>query len=137
MKSWGSKRTCTKCSARFYDLNRVSGVCPKCDAPFDTQGSTKRKRTRAVSGARAPEAKVEVPESPQPALAPLKEAGKVAEMAINGDGSGGDAALDEIEDIDDSDDEDESLIEDASELGEDKDDMADVIGKVKDEEGRA
>ncbi|WP_040920890.1 TIGR02300 family protein [Saccharibacter floricola] len=26
----GLKRTCVDCNARFYDLNRVPAVCPKC-----------------------------------------------------------------------------------------------------------
>jgi len=26
----GLKRTCVECGARFYDLNRVPTVCPKC-----------------------------------------------------------------------------------------------------------
>lgn len=26
----GLKRTCVECNARFYDLNRVPAVCPKC-----------------------------------------------------------------------------------------------------------
>lgn len=127
-KIWGTKRTCANCAARFYDLNRGSGVCPKCDAPFDSQATTKRKRTRAVAAeaataeANKPEAKVEAAESPKPALDPLKDAETVAGIAANGDGSA-------------ADDDDDDLIEDASELGEDDDDVADVIGKVKDEEG--
>ncbi|MEE8515382.1 MAG: TIGR02300 family protein [Alphaproteobacteria bacterium] len=140
-KTWGTKRTCANCAARFYDLNRGSGVCPKCDAPFDSQATTKRKRVRAVaveaaaSEAKKPEAKVEAPETPQPALDPVKDTETVAEIAANGDGAAADS-LEKIDAIDESDDEDDSLIEDASELGEDDDDVADVIGKVKDLEGR-
>ncbi|GBR52905.1 hypothetical protein AA106555_1082 [Neokomagataea thailandica NBRC 106555] len=26
----GLKRTCVDCSVRFYDLNRVPAICPKC-----------------------------------------------------------------------------------------------------------
>jgi uncharacterized protein (TIGR02300 family) len=29
---WGTKHTCDKCAARFYDLNRAPVVCPKCGA---------------------------------------------------------------------------------------------------------
>ena len=36
--------------------------------------------------------------------------------------------------LDDAEEEDEELIEDASELGEDEDDMAEVIDNVEDEE---
>ena len=142
MKTWGTKRTCANCAARFYDLNRGSGVCPKCDAPFDSQATTKRKRVRAVaaeaatSEAKKPQAKVEAPESPKPALDPVQDLETVAKIAANGDGSAATDSLEKIEAIDESDKENNNLIEDASELGEDDDDVADVIGKVKDVEGR-
>lgn len=139
-KTWGTKRTCANCAAHFYDLNRGSGVCPKCDAPFDSQATTKRKRVRvAAAEAKTLEAKVEAPESPQPALEPPKNVEAVAEIAANGDGGADADSPEKLEDIDESDDDDDddSLIEDASELGEDSDDVADVIGKVKDDEGRA
>jgi uncharacterized protein (TIGR02300 family) len=35
--SLGNKRTCLKCSAKFYDFNKTPIVCPKCDAEFDPQ----------------------------------------------------------------------------------------------------
>lgn len=39
----GLKRTCVECSARFYDLNRVPAVCPKCGATQPTEsGRLKR-----------------------------------------------------------------------------------------------
>ena len=138
-KTWGTKRTCANCAAHFYDLNRGSGVCPKCDAPFDPQATTKRKRVRAAVEAKAPEARIEAPESPQPALEPVKDTETVAETTANGDGRAAADSPEKLEDIDESDDDDDddSLIEDASELGEDSDDVADVIGKVKDDEGRA
>ncbi|QDH13640.1 TIGR02300 family protein [Formicincola oecophyllae] len=28
----GLKRTCVECGVRFYDLNRIPPVCPKCGA---------------------------------------------------------------------------------------------------------
>ncbi len=33
----GSKRVCTSCAARFYDLTRAPAVCPKCghEQPLD------------------------------------------------------------------------------------------------------
>ncbi len=153
MTSWGTKRTCANCAARFYDLNRGTGVCPKCDAPFDSQAITKRKRVRAVAAASAAaeakklEAKkleAKAPESPKPApgpvLGPDQTTETVAESAANGNDSTAADSLEKIESIDASDDDEEdedNLIEDASELGEDADDVADVIGKVKDEEGSA
>ncbi len=143
MKTWGTKRTCANCAARFYDLNRGSGVCPKCDAPFASQAITKRKRVRAAAAettateVKNPEVTVEVPESPKPALDPVKDAETVANIAAKDDGSAAADSHENIKGINQSDDEDDDLIEDASELGEDDDDVAEVIGKVKDDEGRA
>lgn len=39
----GLKRTCVECNARFYDLNRVPAICPKCSTtqPVET-GRLKR-----------------------------------------------------------------------------------------------
>lgn len=29
---WGTRYTCVKCEARFYDLNKPEPICPKCGA---------------------------------------------------------------------------------------------------------
>ena len=34
-EEWGTKRTCPKCSVRFYDLNRDPLICPSCGTTFD------------------------------------------------------------------------------------------------------
>jgi uncharacterized protein (TIGR02300 family) len=31
---WGTKRECTECGGRFYDLNRDPIICPTCDVTF-------------------------------------------------------------------------------------------------------
>ncbi|GBR44208.1 MAG: TIGR02300 family protein [Gluconobacter potus] len=38
----GLKRTCVECSARFYDLNRVPAVCPKCGTTQPDDSRLKR-----------------------------------------------------------------------------------------------
>ena len=30
----GSKRLCESCGAKFYDLNKLPAICPKCGAEF-------------------------------------------------------------------------------------------------------
>jgi uncharacterized protein (TIGR02300 family) len=30
----GTKRLCTECGAKYYDLNTTPITCPKCSAPF-------------------------------------------------------------------------------------------------------
>ena len=116
---WGIKRTCTNCGSRFYDLYRDPIVCPNCDVTF-VATSVKRKQRMRV-----------------PPPAELKEAKSVSKKNAGED----DLVQPENNKFDDGTDivtadeaaEDESLIEDASELGEDKDDMFEVIDKVSDQ----
>jgi uncharacterized protein (TIGR02300 family) len=110
----GQKRVCTSCAAKFYDLNKDPIVCPKCGTVFDASAAAKPRRARAV----AEEKPVK------------KKAPKLAEVA---DAELPDADADTgVED----DEEEEGVIEDASELGEDDDDMAEVIENVDEESER-
>jgi uncharacterized protein (TIGR02300 family) len=110
----GQKRVCTSCAAKFYDLNKDPIICPKCGTVFDATAAAKPRRTRAVA-------------DEKPAK---KKAPKLAEVA---DADVPSTEADEA--VVDDDEEEEGVIEDASELGEDEDDMAEVIENV-DEEGR-
>ena len=106
--AWGTKRTCQSCDAKFYDLGRDPIVCPKCSAIFDPEAVLKTRRGR-------PAEKV-VPLKPEAA----KKSAIVPELEAE---EGEELETEEAE-------EEEELIEDASELGEDDDDMAEVIEKV-------
>ncbi len=117
---WGTKRICPSCGTRYYDLLRDPVICPKCATPFD------------------PEAFLRV--APRPPRAAGREgagAGRRRRNRCRGRNRGGGSrrggrrggALEEAEE-----EEDEELIEDASELGEDEDDMAEVIENVEEEE---
>lgn len=110
--AWGIKRTCQSCDAKFYDLQRSPIACPKCGAIFDPEASLKTRRSR-------PAEKV-VPLKPEPA-----KKSKIAD----------ETAVDESEEIEGEDaEEEDEMIEDASELGEDDEDMAEVIEKVEGED---
>jgi uncharacterized protein (TIGR02300 family) len=117
---WGTKRICPSCSARYYDLGKQLGdiVCPKCSTQFDPEAFLKTRRARVAA---IPEKEVE-----PVAAEDVEIADADAEAA---DGEEGVAA-------DGDEEEEEELIEDASELGEDEDDMAEVIENVEDEEER-
>ncbi|MGE0726183.1 MAG: TIGR02300 family protein, partial [Alphaproteobacteria bacterium] len=39
--SWGTKRTCQSCAARFYDLNKGPIKCPKCGREHDREDFVK------------------------------------------------------------------------------------------------
>ena len=41
----GSKRTCPKCAAKFYDLGRRPALCPKCANEFDPELVAARLKT--------------------------------------------------------------------------------------------
>lgn len=111
----GQKRACGSCGAKFYDLNRDPILCPKCGTVFDAAAAAKPRRSRAVA-------------EDKPAKGPKKPA-KVAEVAdIELPDVDADPAVEE--------EEEEGVIEDASELGEDEDDMAEVIENVDEDRER-
>ncbi len=109
---WGTKRQCTSCGARFYDLMKPEIACPKCGTVYDPEAATKSRRARpaAEKAVAAREPVVEEVEVPAEAAAAPAEG--------------------------EAEEEDEALIEDTSDLGEDEDDMAEVIESVEDEEER-
>ena len=116
---WGTKRICPSCGARYYDLMRDPVVCPKCSTPFDPEAFLKARRSRP-----APPVEKELEPVGADEIDPDLET-EEAEVERRG---GRGVPLEEAEE------EDEELIEDASELGEDEDDMAEVIENVEEEE---
>ena len=106
---WGTKRICSECGTRYYDMRKDPPICPKCGAVFEAV-SAKAKRRPAP-----PEDKVAIKKKQKP-TADIDLESKVLEDGAEGD-------------------EDEELIEDASELGEDDEDVSEVIEtKVEGEE---
>ena len=109
---WGTKRTCQSCGARFYDMRRAPIVCPKCNAVYDPEAVLKTRRGRA------PVAEKPAPTKPPPKAEPVIDQEIEAEV--------GEAVAVEPG----GEEEEEDVIEDASELGEDDNDVAEVIEKV-------
>ena len=116
---WGTKRICPSCGTRYYDLTRRPVVCPRCSTPFDPEAFLKSRRARPA----APTEK-----DLEPAGAGELDTGLEPEEAEETQEEEEAVPLEEAEE------EDEELLEDASELGEDEDDMAEVIENVEDEE---
>ena len=108
----GTKRTCTDCGARFYDLKRQPIICPKCGATHVPEQVVRPKRARTT---------------------PPKEAARSVPAAAAVEKVADDDLGDDVDD--DVDDDDESLIEDASELGKDEDDVAEVLTNVDEPDG--
>ena len=42
----GTKRTCTSCGLRYYDLNKIPIICPSCKAEFDPESLLKTRKSR-------------------------------------------------------------------------------------------
>ena len=116
---WGTKRICPSCGTRYYDLTRRPVVCPRCSTPFDPEAFLKSRRARPAAPAE---------KDLEPAGAEELDTGLEPEEADETHEEEEAVPLEEAEE------EDEELLEDASELGEDEDDMAEVIENVEDEE---
>ncbi len=105
---WGTKRTCQSCGAHFYDMRKDTIVCPKCGATYDPEAVLKSRRGRVVEK-----------------LTPVKPVEPV---------------VPEVEEETEAEDigaaEEEEVIEDTSELGEDDEDVSEVIEGVDDEKDR-
>ena len=115
---WGVKRRCQECGVRFYDLKRTKVVCPHCHAPFKSDAQPKAKRAIATP------AKADPP-PPEETADKRDRAGMSAEdQAIKEFGV--DIPADSL-DSDGDDDVEKNAFEDITELGEDEDNVAEVI----------
>ena len=96
--SWGIKRTCQSCSARFYDLNKSPIKCPKCGREHDREDFVKVRRGRAAATAAATAAAAAAA-----AKAALAKTKKVEEAALDDaelpDAEAGDDALEDTDDL--------------------------------------
>lgn len=100
----GMKLTCESCGARFYDLNKQPGHCPKCGTANARPVIFKASRGRPSSEEKLAAQKAAAAAAAKPAPA---------------------------EDVpaEDEDEEDEAVIEDTSDLGEDDDEVEVPIEK--------
>ncbi len=121
------KRLCLSCGAHFYDLGKNPAECPKCGTKIKVDAVARYRRAPAKPADPPPK-----PEAPKAA-----EGGE--EMPKNtADVAGDDLAEDLTDNVDDATDdvppadpnEDDDLIEDASDLGRDADDMSEVLEHV-------
>ena len=149
---WGTKRICPNCGTRYYDMRRDPIMCPKCGAPFDAEFLVKSRKSRAAAPAAVEDVAPLVEELEADLAADPGEEGEAlteipvgdeaeedaegqAPAAQTGKGKGRGKVVDD-EGKKDGEDEDEEVLEDASELGEDEDDMAEVIENVDEEDDR-
>nr|WP_298683149.1 TIGR02300 family protein [uncultured Dongia sp.] len=102
---WGTKRICGSCAAHFYDMRKATIVCPKCKTVYDPDAVMKSRRRVAEK------------------MTPVKAA------VVD------DPVADVEADVEEEDigDEEDVVLEDASELGEDDEDISEAIEKGEDE----
>ena len=123
MPNLGKKRTCQSCEARFFDLNKNPAICPKC---HDKNKIPKAKARRAAP----PEPKA--PSVKTPEVNAVGEASEAEETATQLDDDDADEETNDAGD-EPEDDLNESLMEDTSEMGEDNDELSEVLTHVNDE----
>ena len=109
---WGTKRVCQSCGTRFYDLMRTPCVCPKCQSVVETEVVFKPRRQSAAEARAAKVAPAAAVLSPE-----LAEAEGEEIEAIESEETEATAEADE----------EDALMEDVADLGEDDDDMAEVM----------
>ena len=109
--SWGTKRTCQSCAARFYDLNKGPIKCPKCGREHDREDFVKVRRGRASAAATAASAAAAAAAA-KLALAKTKKAEDPALEDEAADIEADDAALEDTDDLADEAEEIEVEVED-------------------------
>jgi uncharacterized protein (TIGR02300 family) len=127
----GTKRLCSNCGAKFYDLSKDPIVCPKCATVLTLTAVASRSRAEPVSAARAKapvEEEAVVPETAEAEFVSLEEADAEAQGKKGAEGEVVEGA-DDIE-VDGTLD-DAAFIEEQEEGDED---VTDIIGDVEDEE---
>jgi len=111
--SWGTKRTCQNCAARFYDLNKSPIKCPKCGREHDREDFVKVRRGRAAAAASTAAAAAAAAAAAKAALAKSKKVEDAAlEEAAPDDAEADDAALEDTDDLADDAEEIEVEVED-------------------------
>ena len=93
----GTKRICTGCEAKFYDLGKDPIVCPSCDTVYVIPKAPPPRGGRAY----APRSAYDPKAQSANAMGTLKEADApgVADDADEKEGAQGDAEVAEIEDV--------------------------------------
>jgi uncharacterized protein (TIGR02300 family) len=127
----GTKRLCTNCGAKFYDLSKDPIVCPKCHSVVEIASGARGRPDPAAARAAAPvEEEVAAPETADAEFVSLEEADAEAQ-GKKAEGEAAEGGEEEVELEDDEAMDDATFIE---EQEEGDDDVTDIIGDREDEE---
>jgi|HubBroStandDraft_1064217.scaffolds.fasta_scaffold00142_19 uncharacterized protein (TIGR02300 family) len=112
----GTKRVCQSCSGKYYDLNREPVLCPKCQTEFDPAAGLKLRSDTSYKAhvGRAKSVFGRTNSFDRAEAAPADD----VEAAEDGE--------DKAE-TDEAVDEDGEAVEDVAELGNDSDDLAEIV----------
>ena len=123
---WGNKCMCQTCGTRFYDLKKTVVLCPNCNEPHVAKPakSAELKQARAARPQAKPAARPKVEAPPEPPPPSMDDDDIKSEKKTDADDM--DLAKDIQSDEADDGDEEEP-IEDARELSEDQDEVAEVL----------
>lgn len=122
---WGIKRICPGCGTRYYDFHKDPPLCPACHTVFDPEALLRSRRSRAVP---ADDLKHAAPKPAKELPPDEAEDGDELEVEVEEESDTVSVeALQEEEENEESEDDEEVLLEDASELGEDDDDVGEVV----------
>jgi uncharacterized protein (TIGR02300 family) len=124
----GTKRLCTNCGAKFYDLAKDPIVCPKCNTVLQLAAVT-RARPEAAR-AQVSEDEAVAPESQEAEFVSLEEADAEAQGKKTPEGEAIEGGDDDLE-LEDEQLDDAAFIEEQEEGDED---VTDIIGDVDNEE---
>ncbi len=132
-QAWGKKRGCQSCGAPFYDLKKKNIECPQCGAAFSLAPPAKPKRPSPLAEKPKPEDTSPI-ETAEDNVDPAAKADDVPKTGDEGPDSGDAKDKDEAgnEAGAEADEKDDELIVDASDLGEDDDDMSEVKEHIDD-----
>jgi uncharacterized protein (TIGR02300 family) len=129
----GTKRLCSGCGAKYYDLGKTPITCPKCSTVFEAAPVVTRPRpdsAAARAAAAAPVEEAAVPETQEAEFVSLEEADAEAQGAKK-PGEAGEAEEDDVEIETSIDDDDSTFIE---EQEEEDADVTDIIGGDRENE---
>ena len=125
----GTKRLCSNCGAKFYDLSKDPIVCPKCATVLELASVAVPRRPEPARPAPAQE-EVVAPETADAEFVSLEEADAEASGKKPAEGEAVEGADEEVE-IEDEGMDDAPFIEEQEEGDED---VTDIIGDREDEE---
>jgi len=92
----GTKRLCTTCHAKFYDLNRTPAKCPKCGAEFVPKPILPSKQDQVEAAGKQME---EAPAVAEPVVEDVVDVVEDAEEAVETAPDVAEVALEEADDV--------------------------------------